>query len=137
MNLRSFRLIVLFWFVALQGLSPFLHAHVGKLSGDGAGFLHQHELAHDHGHPARLAAVVDHAPHPGHGIVCVPSHLAEVLVAQALPAEAELSAWLPPHPAGGPFDTSAANPPPGRHADAPVAAAPPYLLPPGLAPPAA
>ena len=131
--------MVLFWFVALQGLSPFLHAHVGTLPGDGAGFLHQHEPDHDApgAHPARFAAVLDHASHPGHGVVCAPLHSAEVLVAQALPPEGEQPILPPSSPAAGSFGPGPASRLAGRLASVPVAAPPPYLLPPGLAPPVA
>ena len=154
---RLSRWIVLGWFVALQALNPFLHAHAGQADGDAAGFLHLHDLAggaHHADHHAADHAAADHAAadqlaldYPaaasGHaaqagGAACVVSaadhHTAEIAVAQAL-SQPERAA---PPPAGARWarHAEAARParlPPGT---ARPATPPPHFTPPALAPPA-
>lgn len=64
------RFLMLCLFVALQAMTPFIHAHAGAVQLDHAGFLHVHQDAHG-----------DAAWH----VVAAGEHGAEVEVAQGMP----------------------------------------------------
>lgn len=116
---------MLCFFIALQAMAPFIHAHAGAVQLSHAGFLHVHQAAH--GDAAWHVAAAD-------------EHGAEVEVAQGVPARNDSL--------GSPTDVSAlvavAQPPrvdAAKHARAGLPAPPPrptqpaHTLPHALAPP--
>lgn len=66
---RNLRLLLLWLFVALQAMTPFIHAHAGAVQLDHGGFLHVHQ-----------GAQVDAARH----VAAADAHGAEVAVAQGM-----------------------------------------------------
>lgn len=118
-------MLTLWLFVALQTLSPFIHAHADGVQLDRGGWLHMHsgvdsDVAHH--------ALVSHEPG------------AEVSVAQGMPMrDAALAAAADVLPAGGvtlPRTLETSRPGPGRPAPACRPTHSDHLLPRILAPPA-
>lgn len=117
---------MLWFFVALQTMAPFIHAHAGAVQLNHAGFLHVHQGVHS-----------DAAWH-----VAADEHGAEVEVAQGMPVRndtpattvpAALAASLPLQHAA-----AAARPAAGLPAPPPLhLALPEHTLPHALAPPLA
>ena len=121
------RFLMLWFFVALQALAPFIHAHAGAVHLHHAGFLHLHETA-AHGEAVWHAMVAD-------------DHGTEVAVAAGLPARISLSAAADASPAAVntlPAPEAVQRPACGLPALAERPPAPPdHARPFALAPPAA
>ncbi|MDP3420877.1 MAG: hypothetical protein Q8S10_08135 [Thiobacillus sp.] len=124
----NFRFLMLWFFVALQTMAPFIHAHAGAVQLNHSGFLHVHQGVHG-----------DAAWH----VVAGDEHGAEVEVAQGMPvrsdtpamtaAPAPLAASLPlPHAAAAACLGAGLPAPPPLHL-----ALPDHTLPHALAPPLA
>ena len=124
---RTARFLMLWFFVALQAMTPFIHAHAGAVQLSHAGFLHVHQGVHS-----------DAAYH----VIAADEHGAEVEVAQGMPlrnstlgsaAEAPLAMILTlPHA------DMTERPATGLPAPPPLYLAPPdHTLPHALAPPLA
>lgn len=75
---KTTRFLMLWLFVALQAMTPFIHAHAGAVQLDHAGFLHAHHYAHQGAH----SDAVYHAS-------ATDEHGAEVGVAQAMPMRSD------------------------------------------------
>lgn len=120
------RLLMLCFFVALQAMAPFIHAHAGAVRLDHAGFLHVHQGVHN-----------DAAWH----VVAMDEHGAEVEVAQGVPARNErlgLSADAPataPQPPRVEAATHAEAGLPAPMPPPPRPTQPAHTLPHALAPP--
>jgi len=70
MSLRIARFLMFWFFVALQAMTPFIHAHAGAVQLNHAGFLHMHQGVHS-----------DAAWH----VAAADEHGEEVEVAQGMP----------------------------------------------------
>jgi hypothetical protein len=121
------RLLMLWFFVALQTMAPFIHAHAGAVQLSHAGFLHVHQGVHS-----------DAAWH----VVAADQHGAEVEVAQGMPQRSDtLTTTAPPPLAVNlplPHAAAAARPGAGLPAPPPLhRALPDHTLPHALAPPLA
>jgi len=115
---------MLWFFVALQTMAPFIHAHAGAVQLNHAGFLHVHQGAH--GNDAWHVATDEHG--------------AEVEVAQGMPLRNDTPATTVPAPPAArlPHATAAARPGAGLPAPPPLhQALPDHTLPYALAPPLA
>jgi hypothetical protein len=122
-----YRFLMLWFFVALQTMAPFIHAHAGAVQLNHSGFLHVHQGVHS-----------DAAWH----VVAADEHGAEVEVAQGMPLRndtpstairAPLAASLPlPHAAAVARPGAGLPGPPLLHL-----ALPDHTLPHALAPPSA
>ena len=117
---------MLWFFVALQTMAPFIHAHAGAVQLNHAGFLHVHQGVHG-----------DAAWH-----VAADEHGAEVEVAQGMPLRSDTPATTVPAPlaAGLPLPHAGAAAHPGAGLPAPPPlhlALPDHTLPHALAPPLA
>jgi len=117
---------MLWFFVALQTMAPFIHAHAGAVQLNHAGFLHVHQGAHG-----------DDAWH-----VATDEHGAEVEVAQGMPLRNDTPATTVPAPLAAslplPHADAAARPGAGLPAPPPLhLALPDHTLPHALAPPLA
>ncbi|MCU0811276.1 MAG: hypothetical protein MUE59_09615 [Thiobacillaceae bacterium] len=117
------------WFlVALQAMTPFIHAHAGAVELNHAGFLHVHQNAH-----------TDAVWH----VVAADERGAEVEVEQGMPLrhDSHISiADAPPVAAGPALPQIEETKRPGAGLPAPIPlrlALPDHLLPQALAPPAA
>lgn len=118
---------MLWFFVSLQTMSPFIHAHAGAVQIDHGGLLHMHQGEH-----------VDAAYHA----VATQEHGAEVAVAHGMPVRvAALAVVNDMQPAvQGPALTQSVVlelPGVGLPASPPLASRPDLALPHALAPPAA
>jgi len=123
----TFRFLMLGFFVALQTMAPFIHAHAGAVQLNHAGFLHVHQGAHS-----------DAAWH----VVAGDEHGAEVEVAQGMPLRSDTPATTAPVPFAAslplPHAAAAARPGAGLPAPPPLhLALPDHTLPHALAPPLA
>lgn len=128
MSRRTHRFLTLWFFVALQMLAPFIHAHAGAVS------LHHGDILHLHP-SAPHADAVWHAAVSG-------EHGAEVSVATGLPARSALSAGPADAPLALPrgLPRVAAAPDAGQIRPAPPPVRPDRLShtrPPAVAPPRA
>ncbi len=118
---------MLWFFVALQTMAPFIHAHAGAVQLNHAGFLHVHQGAHG-----------DAAWH----VVAADEHGAEVEVAQGMPLRNDTPVPAVPQPPYAglslPHTAAAARPGAGLPAPPPLhLALPDHTLPHALAPPLA
>ena len=115
------------FFVALQTMAPFIHAHAGAVQLNHAGFLHVHQGVHG-----------DAAWH----VVAADEHGAEVEVAQGMPLRNDTPATTDPAPLAAslslPHTAAAARPGAGLPAPPQLhLALPDHPLPHALAPPPA
>jgi hypothetical protein len=118
---------MLWFFVALQTMAPFIHAHAGAVQLNHAGFLHVHQGVHS-----------DAAWH----VTAVDEHGAEVEVAQGMPLRHDTPATTAPVPpvVTLPLPHVDATTRPGTGLPAPPPlhlALPDHTLPHALAPPLA
>jgi len=118
---------MLWFFVALQAMAPFIHAHAGAVQLNHAGFLHAHQGMHS-----------DASWH----VMAADEHGAEVEVAQGMPlrndAPATAAAHAPLAAMTLPRVDVAARPGSGLPAPPPLhLALPDHTLPHALAPPSA
>ena len=121
-----YRYLMLGFFVALQTMAPFIHAHAGAVQLNHAGFLHVHQGVHG-----------DATSH-----VAADEHGAEVEVAQGMPVRSDTSATTAPAPLAAiltlPHAAAVARPGAGLPAHPPLhLALPDHTLPHALAPPPA
>ncbi|MBW8372065.1 MAG: hypothetical protein K0M66_14005 [Thiobacillus sp.] len=118
---------MLWFFVALQTMVPFIHAHAGAVQLNHAGFLHVHQGVHS-----------DAAWHA----VATDEHGAEVEVARGMPLRNDTPLTTAPAPPAAslplPHAAAAACPGAGLPAPPPLhLALPDHTLPHALAPPSA
>jgi hypothetical protein len=124
---RTARFLMFWFFVALQAMTPFIHAHAGTVQLSHAGFLHVHQGVHS-----------DAAYH----VIAADEHGAEVEVAQGMPLRSHSPATAAPASLAVSFtlpcvDVSA-HPGVGLPAPPlPHLAQSDHVLPPALAPPSA
>ena len=115
---------MLWFFVALQTMAPFIHAHAGAVQLKHAGFLHVHQGAH-----------TDASWH----VMTADEHGAEVEVAQGMPLRNDTPVTAPPAPLVArltpPRVEVAARPGTGLPAPPLHRALPDHTLPHALAPP--
>lgn len=121
------RFLMLWFFVALQTMAPFIHAHAGAVQLNHAGFLHLHQGVHS-----------DAAWH----VTAADEHGVEVEVAQGMPLRHDTPAAAAPAPLAArltlPRVAVAAHPGAGLPAPPPLhLALPDHTLPHALAPPSA
>ena len=122
----TFRFLMLGFFVALQTMAPFIHAHAGAVHLTHAGFLHVHQGVHG-----------DAAWH-----VAADEYGAEVEVAPGMPLCHDIPVTTAPSPPAArllrPHADAAARPGAGLPAPPPLdLALPEHTLPQALAPPLA
>lgn len=125
---RTFRFLMLWLFVVLQAMVPFIHAHAGAASPHHGGPLHVHQTV----------VQADAAWH----VVAADDHGSALAVAAGLPArKASPAVAASPHAGTAPAQLGRASPP--LRLDSPPlprltrGSPPPRLLPFALAPPAA
>jgi hypothetical protein len=124
---RILRFLMLWSFVALQALTPFIHAHAGPVRLDQAGFLHLHQGVH--GDASCNATVTDERG-------------AEIVVEQGVRLRNTSPDAVANAPAVAATPFACAFPAARRGADLPILrplalALAEHILPPALAPPAA
>lgn len=122
-----YRYLMLGFFVALQTMAPFIHAHAGAVQLSHAGFLHVHQGVHS-----------DATWH----VMAADEHGVQVEVAQGMPLRNDTPATTSPAPPAAslplPHADAAARPGAGLPAPPPLhLALPDHTLPHALAPPLA
>lgn len=126
MPCQTYRTLMLWFFVALQAIVPFIHAHAGAVQLNHSCFLHLHQGVH-----------TDAAYHA----VATADHGAEIDVAEGRPLRITAldvaGAALPTTSLALPRAVPTPRPDAGLPAPPPRSAPLPHMLPQALAPPAA